>query len=415
MSLNYAIFRSAGINTLNDLAGIGAHNQRAKKAYKSNPDIDITKSQNNITIVPLNETYVKGFHNKTKEYKKQFETQMKNTRKDRRKTYSEMLNNSKNVVADELIFTASHNFFKNMSREDIINWANTSMDFVYNDLGYAKNQVLHSVVHMDEKTPHIHCVVIPLIKKYDKRTKSERYTISKKQYIKDNIHLSKLQDKYHERLVNNGFDLERGIKKTDVKHIPIKEFKKLTNTFNNRLDRINSNMDIALNDYYNQLKTNKNIPFDKSHILVKPDTLKSIDNVIKETKKAMEIQPKLESIYKEVKSYSNNYNNLERENYSLRKELLKLTERNEELENTNSRLLRIIGFFINQIKDLFRQILLIGAPDLKDKVVNKTKEYYREKHFQKEDVIEIAKNTDKQKELYNEIGYKKQKDRGYER
>ena len=66
---------------------------------------------------------------------------------------------------------------------------------------------------MDEKTPHIHCVVVPLIRKFDKRTNTEKYTISKKQYIKDKAHLSTLQDKYYQRLiVDNGFNLERGIK-----------------------------------------------------------------------------------------------------------------------------------------------------------------------------------------------------------
>ena len=43
------------------------------------------------------------------------------------------------------------------------------MDFVYNDLGYTKKQVLHATLHLDEATPHIHCVV-PLVKKLDKKT-----------------------------------------------------------------------------------------------------------------------------------------------------------------------------------------------------------------------------------------------------
>lgn len=34
------------------LAQIGSHNKREKKAYKSNPDIDITKTKNNIELVP---------------------------------------------------------------------------------------------------------------------------------------------------------------------------------------------------------------------------------------------------------------------------------------------------------------------------------------------------------------------------
>lgn len=112
---------------------------------------------------------------------------MKTERKSRQKKYHEMLNSSRNCVADELLFTASPDFFKNMTREDIKEWADTCMEFVYNDLGYTKDQVLHSVVHLDEKKPHVHCVVVPLVKKLDNRTNTERYTISKKQYIKDTI------------------------------------------------------------------------------------------------------------------------------------------------------------------------------------------------------------------------------------
>ena len=39
MNLNYAIFRSQPIMTINDLAGTGSHNKREKQSYKSNPDI----------------------------------------------------------------------------------------------------------------------------------------------------------------------------------------------------------------------------------------------------------------------------------------------------------------------------------------------------------------------------------------
>ncbi len=71
MNLNYAIFRSEPIYTINDLAQIGSHNKREKKAYQSNPDINLELTKNNIELVPLNEKYVKGFYNLTKEYKKE--------------------------------------------------------------------------------------------------------------------------------------------------------------------------------------------------------------------------------------------------------------------------------------------------------------------------------------------------------
>lgn len=159
-----------------------------------------------------------------------------------------MLNNSKNVVADELLFTATNDFFKNMNKEDVKKWADTCMEFVYQDLGYTKEQILHATVHMDEKTTHIHCVVIPLIKKFDKRTNSKRYTISKKQYISDKQHLSELQDKYYQRLKDNGYDLERGLKGSGVENLSVKEYKKLTLNLEKELTKKENNLEKSINN-----------------------------------------------------------------------------------------------------------------------------------------------------------------------
>ena len=71
-------------------------------------------------------------------------------RKSRQKKFHEMLNSSKNCVADELIFTATHTFFKDMTREQIKEWTDTCMEFVYKDLGYEKEQVLHATVYLNE-------------------------------------------------------------------------------------------------------------------------------------------------------------------------------------------------------------------------------------------------------------------------
>ena len=151
MNLNYAIFRSEPIMTISDLAQIGSHNKREKKAYNYNTDIKQELSKNNIELVPSTEKYVKGFYNLTNEYRKQHEEKQKTGRTDRKKTFNQMLNKSRNVVVDELLFTANNEFFLVMNREDIEEWANTCMEFVYNDLGYTKEQVLHIFVRLDEK------------------------------------------------------------------------------------------------------------------------------------------------------------------------------------------------------------------------------------------------------------------------
>ena len=78
--MNYAIFRNEPIMTTNDLAQIGSHNQREKKAYKSNPDIRIEDSCINIQLVSLNYKYVKRFDKLTNKYKKQPNEKMKTTK-----------------------------------------------------------------------------------------------------------------------------------------------------------------------------------------------------------------------------------------------------------------------------------------------------------------------------------------------
>lgn len=112
-----------------------------------------------------------------------------------------------------------------MSKDELMKWTNETMNFVYEDLGYTKERILHAVIHMDEKVPHLHCVVVPLVKKFDKRTGTKKYTIYRRSYVKSDAHLCELQDKYHERLTKKGFKLERGEKHTGVKHLSMRQFK----------------------------------------------------------------------------------------------------------------------------------------------------------------------------------------------
>lgn len=415
MNINYAIFRSEPIYTLQDLAQIGSHNKREKKAYNSNPNIKIELSKNNIDIVPLSEKYIKGFYNLTKEYKKEHDERMKTEREDRKRTFNQMLNKSKNVIADELIFTASHTFFDNMSNADIKNWANTCMEFVYEDLGYKKEQILHAIVHLDEETPHLHCVVIPLIKKFDKRTNTERYTISKKQYIKDKNHLSELQDKYHTRLVNKGYDLERGIKGSDTKHQKVKEFKKTTRYYEQKVNNLNCRLDNAINNFENKMQTTKNIPFDKKHIILEKETFDSMNNIIKETKNIMNFQPKMEQLFNEVNTFTKSHKALEKENNNLQKEIKSLTTRNQNLKKENNNLKLYIESILNTIKKFFRHLLKIGNENTKEATTKEIKNYYDNDDFDTNDVYNISKGTTKEDELfdYSNIPYYYRNDKAH--
>ena len=402
--MNYGIFRSQPIMTINDLAQIGSHNKREKKAYKSNKDIKLELTKNNIELVPLTEKYVKGFKLKVKDYEKEHNERMKTERPERKKTFNEMLNKSKSVVADELLFTATHKFFDNMGKDEIMRWADTCMDFVYNDLGYTKEQVLHATIHMDELTPHIHCVVIPLVKKLDKRTNTERYTISKKQYIRDKIHLSELQDVYNVRLNEAGFDLERGIKGSNREHQKVKEFKKTTRYYEDKVTTINKDLENAITTFEEKMKTTKNTLIDKDYLKVKKDTFDSMKNVIKETKKVMEFQPKIEHLFVEVNNFTKSHQTLEKENNNLQREVKALTTRNQNLTRENNNLKSFIKLILEKIKHFFRELLQIGNDMTKDRTANEVKDYYDNENFDSNDVYDISNKTTKEDELFDYAG-----------
>lgn len=400
MNLNYAIFRSKPINTIQDLANIGSHNKREKKAYNSNPDIVLEKTKDNIELKPLAEKYVKGFYNITDDYRKEHEKRMKTERSDRRKTFNQMLNKSKNVVADELLFTATNEFFKDMTTDEIKKWADICMDFVYKDLGYKEEQVLHATVHLDEKTPHIHCVVVPLINKFDKRTNTERYTISKKQYIRDKIHLSELQDKYWERLKNNGYDLERGIKNSDNENIELKVFKKITKKLERDLNVRHDRLDNAIEKFNNNMKDSKSVLFDKEYVKVKKETFDSLNSIVDETNSLMKVQEKVEQVFYEIDSQVKTYNTLKKENTKLKNEVKNLEDKNDKLQSENNKLITFITNLLERLKKVFRKLLLFRDKESKDIVSNQVKDLYDNDRYETSDVYFISHGTDKEDELF---------------
>ncbi|MBQ7790068.1 MAG: plasmid recombination protein [Bacilli bacterium] len=396
--MSYAIFRCKSINTLNDLSHISSHNKREKESYKSNPDIRIEDSINNIELVKCDKKYREKFYEITKEYRKEHEEKMKTIRQDRYKDFDQMVDDSKSCVADEMIFTSGPEFFKEMSKEEILRWANGCMEFVYKDLGYTKEQVLHSVLHLDEKTPHIHCVVVPLVKKFDKRVNKERYSISKRDYIKDQNYLSILQDKYCFRLNNLGFKLERGEKGTKIKNLSLGQLKGITRQYERLANKSKKNIESEHLKIINMLKFLKKKAFSDSIILNGESyhiLLKYLDLYTKE----IQNQAIYQNFFNDLDDYIFNYKELEKEyNYS-QKVIDNLEEECEKLDQNNNNLIDFIKYILEMLKDFFRRILLSKNENDKNKTVNILKECYEKDLYNSYDLIDISKNTDKEIEV----------------
>lgn len=399
--MSYAIFRCQSINTLNDLSHIGSHNKREKESYKSNPDIRKKDSKNNIELVKCDIKYREKFYEITKNYRKEHDEKMTTIRQDRYKSFEQMVDDSKSCVADEMIFTSDQEFFKDMTKDEILKWANGCMDFVYNDLGYTKEQILHSVLHLDEKTPHIHCVVVPLVKKFDKRVNKERYSISKRDYIKDQTNLSVLQDKYCFRLNNLGFKLERGEKGTKIKNLSLGQLKGLTRHYERLADKSKRNIESEYLKIINTLKFSKKKAFSDS-VIIDGESFHVLLRYLDLYTKEIQNQVIYQNFFDDLDYYIFNYKELEKEYNHSQKVIDNLEKECEKLDQNNNNLIDFIKHILEMLKDFFRRILLSKNEVDKDKTINILKECYEKDLYNSNDLIDISKDTGKEIEV-NEL------------
>lgn len=78
-----------------------------------------------------------------------------------------------------------------------------------------------------------------------------------------------------------------------------------------------------------------------------------MNNVIREMKKVVEFQPKLEQLFNEVNNYTKSHQTLESENKNLRREVKALTTRNQNLTNENNNLKNYLKSILEAIKHFF--------------------------------------------------------------
>lgn len=374
-----AIFRVSGIKTTSDLRGIGKHNLDRKS--ETNKDIDLNRSHENITLKNCAGTYLEMFNYVTEDLKKQHEEQMEKTRKSRRKSFLDKINNDKADVACEFLMSATPEYFEGMSHEKIREWGESSLDFITDEIGIDKENILHAVVHMDEKTPHLHVVAVPLVEKYDGRRKKDVLTISRKHFIKTREDMAKVQTKYVEHMNEKGFDLERGLEKSGVKHLDVARYKVQENQKEIALtEKALQEKKRELNKVHSELKksleilsnTKEKIPFLKKETeTIKTGFMKSEEretgNYVLSRKHMKELAGKVNAAATIKKDYERLKNtDFVKENQQLRriasealKENEKLKERNRVLQKEKTRLFWENDILKDQISDLKREIKLI--------------------------------------------------------
>ena len=205
--MSYAII----INTnykMKNLPGIYRHNERKNTNY-SNKDIDKTKSKKNYSIKSPSTTYTKLFKQIKELYN--LKGQIK----------------SVSNVACEYIITSDKDFFDNIGKEETKRFFKSAYSFVCNYKNLGEQYILSAKVHMDEKTPHMHLVFIPVIHTKDKNG-NDIDKISCSEFWKGRDSYKYLQNNFHKYMNVCGFNLDRGLN-NNSKHLSMQQLKSLTN------------------------------------------------------------------------------------------------------------------------------------------------------------------------------------------
>lgn len=208
--MSFAIIRNTKYKREN-LKGIYRHNERRNKNY-SNDNIDKEKSYLNYSLKSPKYRYDKEFDMMKERYKL----------KGQIKTVSN--------IACEYIITSDKQFFEEIGEEETKRYFETAYNFVaeYKNLG--EQYIMSAKVHMDEETPHMHLIFLPVVHTTDKKGNNiDKLACS--EFWKEKNSYRRLQDAFYQYMSSHNFELERGIPKEETGrvHIDIKEYKELTN------------------------------------------------------------------------------------------------------------------------------------------------------------------------------------------
>ena len=211
---------------------------------------------------------------------------------------------SDSVRVVEALVTASPEFFKGKKKSEVKTYFQEALGFIQEHQD--PRTIISAVVHMDEKTPHMHLCFVPL---------TEDGRLSAKEIVGNKKKLTQWQDRFWEHMVKKYPDLERGesASETGRDHIPPRLFKEAVH-----LNRMKEQIMAILND------TN---PFNKK---VKLDELEALLG---------KYVPGAEALRTKLKKYDAAYQTLTAENAALEKQLgaaskesvLKKLEINEKL------------------------------------------------------------------------------------
>ncbi len=340
----YCIAGFEKVKSAHEFVSIANHNNRIKLSEKDKDRVDQKRSHlNKVVCNPLGidpkdaadiNQKIQDFYNDNKI----------KVRKD-------------NVLAIDLMLTTSPEFWGEWQKNGVLSdpqkiddWVQTQLDYLEKTFG--KDAVKYAVVHLDEKTPHMHVLITP------EETKTKKYKNQKGEFFKTETALN--ADRWNPAFWKNKFlsgyakanakyGLTRGEMDSQAENVPVDEFyqkmktamsvdykkavAKILGEVINELSIVNTKSGVE--KILNEKLLPKLTPMFKSQKVLK-EYLK-LDRT-GEYKKIQDLKKKLEADMAEVNEQKEHYGKGLRRIMSLEDELVDIKAENEKLKNKNSEL-----------------------------------------------------------------------------
>lgn len=322
--VNFAVLHTTKLGS--GSGGIGSHIDRTQKELPKNV---------NPKRVHLNKEYIETKGSLYQDIEKRIKEGYNHRKKDG--TLRAIRKDA--VKAVGVILTGSHLKMKELEKTGQLEaWAKKNLEFMQKKVG--KENIVRFSLHMDEKTPHVHCVFVPL----DNDAK-----LNAKEIVGNKSKLTKLQNDYAAEMQQ--FGLNRGLKNTRVKHKTTRQYYA---EIENAAEKAEIDTVLGIPKSGELERVQELARALQDEIIKKEKELSRLNNLERERRKSFneakdkmkDYKIKLDNKAKEVISKNENIETIiqNRRNVSLTKEIEKVKKEKEVyLKNTWSKVVNVVN------------------------------------------------------------------------
>lgn len=186
---------------IGNLGGLQRHDERTLQ-HHSNPGIDVSKSSDNFSVLPL----------ERQNPKRSLHKQVQETIADERVSNRAVRKDA--VVLTEWVISSDSTFFEGLSRDETKQFFTDAYQWFANHFG--ADHIPYATVHMDETTPHMHMGVIPLT-----NGRLSAKTIFNREALRF------IQADLPQKLNEKGWNIERGERGSKRQHLSVERYKEV--------------------------------------------------------------------------------------------------------------------------------------------------------------------------------------------